>query len=361
MRIIHVADLHLDSKLNNLGPKARERRAELLNNFSRLVTYAKDHSIKSILIAGDLFDGSTVSATARKAVANEIESNPEINFFYLKGNHDKDSFLSGLNDKPENLYLFNENKWTGYKLGDVVSLVGAELTPENSAGLYNSLVLSADKFNIVTLHGQESMARPGDKTVIVSIPELKNKGIDYLALGHIHEHKDAMLDARGVYVYPGCLEGRGWDEPGEKGFVVLDIDEETRKCKRSFVKFAQRIVREFDVDVSDCMSNVEITNKIRETVTSDPNDYVKINLVGPMDVERDEISLEYLTKCFEDQAYELKIKDLTTFKVNLDDYMIEQSLKGEFVRTVQAQAALSDEEKAAIIRLGFTAISGGAL
>ena len=53
---------------------------------------------------------------------------------------------------------------------------------------------------------------------------LKNKNIDYLALGHIHGYKEAPLDGRGKYCYPGCLEGRGFDECGKKGFVLLNIE-----------------------------------------------------------------------------------------------------------------------------------------
>jgi exonuclease SbcD len=56
------------------------------------------------------------------------------------------------------------------------------------------------------------MSSSKDKTEVISLKELKNKAIDYLALGHIHSYKMEQLDSRGVYCYPGCLEGRGFDE-----------------------------------------------------------------------------------------------------------------------------------------------------
>lgn len=56
MRLIHCADIHLDSRMNaNLSKeKAKERRTELLHTFRRMVEYARTEGIEAILIAGDL-------------------------------------------------------------------------------------------------------------------------------------------------------------------------------------------------------------------------------------------------------------------------------------------------------------------
>ena len=54
---------------------------------------------------------------------------------------------------------------------------------------------------------------------------LKEKNIDYLALGHIHEYSQGQIDLRGKYAYSGCLEGRGFDELGEKGFILIDVSD----------------------------------------------------------------------------------------------------------------------------------------
>ena len=94
-----------------------------------------------------------------------------------------------------------------------------------------------DQCNIVVLHGQESEYSARDKAEIIHLTALKNKGIDYLALGHTHSYKKERLDARGVYCYPGCLEGRGFDECGEHGFVMLDIDELTGTIDSTFIPF----------------------------------------------------------------------------------------------------------------------------
>lgn len=70
MKIIHCADLHLDSKMtSNLSKEqAKERKMEILRTYSRMIEYAKNNDVKAIIIAGDLFDTRNVSATARNLV-----------------------------------------------------------------------------------------------------------------------------------------------------------------------------------------------------------------------------------------------------------------------------------------------------
>ena len=97
------------------------------------------------------------------------------------------------------------------------------------------LELNREDFNIVMLHGQDSV-RPGEE--LIALPLLRNKSIRYLALGHIHSYKCEKLDLDGRYCYCGCLEGRGFDECGEKGFVLLDINGD--RLSSEFIPFAYR-------------------------------------------------------------------------------------------------------------------------
>ena len=359
MKIIHVADLHLDSKMTaNLDNiKAKERRSELLITFNNMITYAVKNKVNAIIIAGDLFDTKNVSMAAKNAVKGAIENNPDIDFYYLKGNHDAESFLAGLETVPGNLKMFGES-WISYELDDDIVITGVELDKKNSKSIYNSLVLNMDKFNIVTLHGQESEHQKKDKAETINISELRNKGIDYLALGHIHAYKEATLDARGIYCYPGCLEGRGFDECGEHGFVVLDI--ENKKCMTTFVPFAGRNLYTVSVDIAGCMSTVDIAERIREVLDREdysPSSLLKLVLVGEVDVECEK-DIDFLRKRFESGYYFLKIYDESGLKVDYNQFALDESLKGEFVRTVMSSADLTDEEKATIVRYGIQALAG---
>jgi DNA repair protein SbcD/Mre11 len=55
-----------------------------------------------------------------------------------------------------------------------------------------------------------------------TVRELVDKGYDYWALGHVHEH--AVLHERPWVVYPGNAQGRHAREQGAKGCVVIAVD-----------------------------------------------------------------------------------------------------------------------------------------
>lgn len=361
MKVIHCADLHLDSPMNSFLPtdKARVRRDELLLAFNKMIDYAKEEGVSAIIIAGDLFDKKKVSANAAGTVMNAITSNSDIAFYYLKGNHDDNLPEQWMGNQPENLYLFG-NEWTKYELEPGVVLSGVEFGNNNQGAIYESLNLGAKDINIVTMHGQENIGRSGDKTEIVDLNRLKNKFIDYLALGHIHSYKRNNLDNRGLYSYSGCLAGRGFDEVGEHGFVLLDIDSEHRKITDTFVVLPQRCIHEVGVDVSDCFSSSDVSRAIENVLTSSKipqTDIVKFILNGTRELESD-INLRVIEQLFENRFYFVRVKDESKFKVDYDSFEHDESLKGEFVRLVKADSRLSDEDKANIIRLGINALKG---
>ena len=360
MKLIHCADLHLDSKMSaNLDrDSANERKGEILHTFERMVGYAAANGVAAILIAGDMFDTKNISATARNAVLFQIKTNPGIRFYYLRGNHDSDLFLTEPEDLPENLLLFGSG-WTSYQEGSIV-ISGIELDNGNSGSAYMSLALDSRKFNIVMLHGQEAEGNAKDNTEIINLKALRNKGIDYLALGHVHAYKVKELDARGVYCYSGCLEGRGFDECGDHGFVLLDIDEETGRFTSELIPFAGRKLYTVYVDVTDCQNTAEMaaqTARALEEEGCGRESLLKIILRGTVDVECEK-NVDYLLSRYRQEYYFVKIYDETSLKIKIEDYMLDKSLKGEFVRVVMGDEALGEDDKKAVIRYGLQAIAG---
>jgi DNA repair exonuclease SbcCD nuclease subunit len=359
MKIIHCADIHLDSRMNGLErDKARKRNMELLNGFERMVQYGAGQGVGAILISGDLFDTGRVSATTRNAVKNCIQSNAGINFYYLRGNHDNGDCLGTLEDKPANLHFFG-NEWTTYTEEEGrITITGMELDGDNSGASGVSLVLGAECFNIVMLHGQEYAGMSGDRADAIPLKELKNKGIDYLALGHVHAYKHEKLDARGSYCYPGCLEGRGFDEAGEHGFALLDIDTASGKYTHEFVPWASRNVYVLEVDVSGCLASHEMAARLVECLEKAgcrDRDIVKAELVGELDVECEK-DIDYITTVLMQHCYHGKVSDRTTLGMDERDYMLDQSLKGEFVRQVMGDDTIPDEDKPVIVRCGLQAL-----
>ena len=357
MKIIHCSDLHLDSKMSsNLDSiKAKERRDEILITYQNMIKYAAENYVKVIMIAGDLFDKKNITKKARNIVLDSIVSNPNIDFLILKGNHDEGVFTE-IENLPENLKLFNNEEWTTYRYKNV-TISGIEFGKLNNYEIYNTLILDKSNINIVLMHGQESKYEQKDKTEIINIQELKNKNIDYLALGHIHKYKKEKIDNRGIYCYSGCLEGRGFDECGEKGFVLLEIDEENKKIESNFIKFASRRMYEIEIDITNINSTLEIEKKIDEVIKNiNTNNLIKIILIGNVELES-ERNVNYLEKKYKNMYYFAKIYDETKLKIDYMSYEKDESLKGEFIRLVLSQN-LNEKEKKEIITTGIKALSG---
>lgn len=355
MKIIHCGDLHLDSRMESVLPreKAKERKNEILMTFLKMVDYARKNWVSVIMIAGDMFDTRTVSAKVRNTVLDAIRSNPGITFLYLKGNHDSDNFMDGMPDKPENLKFFGA-EWTRYEFEDVV-ICGVELNEENTDRIYDSLILDSRRLNIVMLHGQESTSVVKDKAEIINLKELKGKNIDYLALGHVHSYKTGTLDSRGSYAYCGCLEGRGFDECGEKGFVLLEAD--SGRLSTQFIPAASRTLHEKVVDVTGLESTIQMLKKVEEAVEGIPeNALVKIVLTGRISIDTEK-DIRYLEQFLLDRFYFGRVKDLTKLEIKIEEYQHDATLKGEFIRLVLA-SSLAEEEKQQVIVCGIKALSG---
>ena len=346
MQIIHTADLHLDSRLEtNLDPvKAKERKRELLLSFDNLINYAKNNNVEAILISGDLFDRPKISAKTREYILGIIEEAPMIQFLLIYGNHDFNMFQEHPMGLPSNLHIFKD-KWEtiSFKNVDITGISGENISP----ALYDNLCLNRSKKNIVMLHG--------DITNLNSIPlsMLKERNIDYLALGHLHKYQKGKLDDRGIWVYPGCLEGRGFDEEGPKGFVLLDITDSSIESK--FIPFSKRILHDIKVDITNCDSWVEIRRNVTLKLTDIPqSDMVRVRLVGEYDLSLIKQN-ELLEQSLNQQYYFARVSDESRLRINAKEYENDISLKGEFIRNVLA-SKLSEDDKNRIIEYGIKAL-----
>lgn len=354
MKFIHCADLHLDSALSNIESKASVRREEILQTFERMCDYAENNGITAIIIAGDAFDGNKVTKKTSSRFINAIERSSNVDFIYLSGNHDEgqDFLLSTDTTLPKNLKIF-DSEWSTFEYGNV-RISGARFNGKNADYLYDSLSLLVDKINIVVMHGQV-VNHATSESDSVSLPRLKDKNIDYLALGHYHSFEQGKLDSRGNYAYSGCLEGRGFDETGEKGFILLDVE---NKVDITFVPFANRSLFEVEYDISNTENFAVAMYDIYSFLTSKypKKSAVKVVLKGEHRFDYD-VDVKALEIKLNSYFFFGKVKDKTTMKIEKSDYDADKSVRGEFVRLV-LESDLDEQTKSKIIICGINALKG---
>ncbi len=366
MRLIHCADIHLDSAFTGNFDRndARVRKSELLDVFTKMVEKAVEEDIRGIIIAGDLFDTTSISQDTVKKVQDVIVRYSGLDFYYISGNHDSDRFLTLMDHIPDNLKLF-EDGYGSYVLYDRMQMgkrvVITGVNEDQNKIFLDRLnegcdqVLSKDDINIVIMHG---MLRSAGGDDCIDVRELRGRNIDYLALGHIHSYMSGSIDDRGSYCYSGCLEGRGFDEAGEHGYVELDIDVKSGLVSHTFVPLEGSNILSVDVDVSECDSMGDVINAIEARLDLedvDENSMIEIILIGEVD-ERDDIITDQIETYYDRRYRKTRVKDNTVLRIDYKRFSRDYSLKGEFVRNVMEATDLSEEEKALTIKVGIAAL-----
>lgn len=355
MKIIHTGDVHLGAAMTSLPPeKATLRKAEILDGFRRLCTYARENSVGAVLIAGDLFDGNRVSASLRAEVLGAIAAAPSTWFFYVSGNHD-DEFAFAKN-LPKNLFLFSQNHgWQSYELPDGVTVTGID-TRNLSPTCYGGLRLRPDSFNIVLMHGDVTKGGQGQESI--SLSALQNRNVDYLALGHIHvpTMQAERLDGRGRYRYCGCFEGRGFDECGKRGFFLLEV-RDGKLTAEHFLSLAKREIRLCAADISACESYADV-ERVAFSALKDAKkeDVVKLVLRGrhKAGLRKD---LPLLCERLSERFFYAKAEDESRLFIDYKQYENDLSERGEFVRVV-GRYEMNEEDRAEILDVGLKALAG---
>ena len=351
MRLIHTSDIHLDSPLSaHLAPKeAKERRRELISSFRAMIDEAAATGVRGVIIAGDLFDSEKVGMRTLDLIMGFIEKARGLNFFYLPGNHEKERLVTSGISLPENLKIFGTG-WTYYKIGDV-TIVGRS---EIEKGMFSSLSLSENDTNILVLHGV--LAERSDSPDKIGVRELSPLPVNYLALGHYHTYSASKISPICTAVYSGTPEGRGFDEVGDKGYVIIDTDGD--RLTHKFKKRAMRTLFEIKVDISSAKREIDIENLVEGGIDGISSEsLVRVVLVGDHSPElrRD---VQSVKDRFSHKFFFFEVKDESKLRISPEEYKNDRSLKGEFIRLVMSKPELTEEEKASVIECGIAALAG---
>ncbi|MBQ7363519.1 MAG: DNA repair exonuclease [Clostridia bacterium] len=349
MKILHTSDLHLASSLTSrlTGERLKTRRAELSLVFERTVEEAVYRGASLIIIAGDLFDTERITARQREHILESIARCPMLDFLYLPGNHEREALTAGVGKLPENLKLFG-SEWTYYDYG-LVRIAGRSTL---SADMFDTLQKDPEKKNIAVLHGGVS-DRSSESAV--GLKDAAASGIDYVALGHYHSYEHIRLEGGGSAVYSGTPEGRGFDEAGPCGVVLIETD--GVGLSHSFIPTAKREIVIKNVDISAAHTRLDIDDAVRETLLGvEDTSLVRVVLTGrhspELAVDTDTLNRRYAEKFFYFEAL-----DESGIVINPEDYRYDKSLKGEFIRLVMSKE-MDEAERERIIKTGLGALVG---
>jgi len=235
LKFLHAADVHLDSPLKGLeryeGAPVDEIRSATRRALENLVELAIDQQVDFVLIAGDVYDGDWKDHNTGLFFVRQMTQLREagIPVIMIRGNHDAESKMTKSLKLPDNVETLSHRRpetARTRKLGELgVAIHGrsyakpAEL--DNMVMEYPEAVPGL--FNIGLLHTSLIGAERHEPYAPCTVSDLQSKGYDYWALGHIHK-RESVSDNPHI-VFSGNIQGRHIGETGEKGCVIVNVDD----------------------------------------------------------------------------------------------------------------------------------------
>ena len=299
--VLHTADWHIDAPLRNFTEhQRRELRSAMLSLPGQIADLCLREDCDLALLAGDIFDGP-YTREGYEAVYRALQR-MEIPVFIAPGNHDpyREDSIWVRETWPENVYLFRSQEITSFSIEEL------------DCRVYGAAFTAA---------------------------QLREAGLDYAALGHIHARGEFRSGA-GLCAWPGCPMGKGWDETGTKGVLVTQLGETART---RFLPL--ELPRFFDESVAAGEDPVAALASMLPPGGS--RDHFRIRLTGevrPGDTDG-------LARRFSRHWPNLTILDETVPLGDLWEGAEADSLSGLFFRTLREGAQNAPEEEVHLYEL----------
>ncbi len=354
LTILHGADFHLDSPFSGLSPaRAAQRRREQRELLDRLVQLAQDRRADLVLLSGDLFDSQRVYPETVQALLRCLGQLP-CPVFLAPGNHDfcTPGSVYAAVDWPANVHVFSGEAITAVDLPEQGCTVygraftGPHLAQSPLAGFH--LPPAEDgRLRLMCLHGD--VTGHGDYGPITP-EDIAATGLDYLALGHIHRFDGLHREGDTYWAYPGCPEGRGFDETGERG--VLCLTAAPGSVQAEFVPLARRRYEALTVDLTGAEDPLI---PLRAALPADAGEHIfRLTLTGQCAAP----DLPRLEQALAPACYGLTLIDRTRLPLDLWSRRGEDSLTGLFLQLLWEQCQ-RDPENATLqlaARFGLAAL-----
>lgn len=337
MKILHSADWHLDSPIQGHTPEQQQLlRDALLRVPGRIATICRQEHCDMMLLSGDLFDGA-YTRDSYQAVYNAL-AEVAVPVMITPGNHDFVSMTSPWTRErwPENVTVFMEQTMTRVE-AENCRVWGAGYTAMEAPALLKGFhAEEGEGYAIGILHGDPTQSK--SPYCPVTSRQIRESGLDYLALGHIHKG-DALQAGKTLCAWPGSPMGRGYDEPGEKGVLIVELGDTVS------VRFAALDTpRFYDWEVEPEEDPAGAVGSLLPAVGN--RDFYRITLVGPSEP----VDLEALQKEFS-QFPNLVLRDRTVKPVDPWCAVGEDSFEGMYFSKLRQNLDTQDPEQQRITQL----------
>ena len=226
IRIVHFADLHLDSVFAWAGKAANVRRENLRKTLRNIADLAKEVESDALFCGGDLYEHDRVTPDTAEFLRVTFAALHPIRIFLAPGNHDwygPDSLYASVEWSP-NVHVFREPRFTAVPLAEGLTLWGAaHRAPANTDNFLHGFQVRGPGTHVALFHGAERswLAEQGEGKMPhapFDAADIETAGFSHAFVGHYHRPRDATR-----HTYPGNPDPLQFGEDGKRGAVIATI------------------------------------------------------------------------------------------------------------------------------------------
>jgi exonuclease SbcD len=300
-KILHAADIHLDSPLQKLGtyeqaPVDRIRGASR-RALESMVDLAIEQSVDLVVIAGDLYDGDWQDQNTGLffvAQSNRLVQ-AGIPLVVIRGNHDAANVMTSslpLPNNPDGSEIMLGSDRVDQRVFEDLGIVvhgrsfRSRAETDNLAAEYPPPI--SGMFNLGLLHTSLTGAEGHDPYAPCTPAQLTDKQYDYWALGHVHTRGEFTLGGAPIH-FCGNLQGRHIRESGPKGCLIVEIDDRNQ-CTTRFHELDLVRWESCCLDVSGLQHIDAITDRFQHWIQQSLDQVssrllvVRVELLGPSEL-----------------------------------------------------------------------------
>ena len=351
MKIMHLADFHLDSAFSGFDKvEADLRRAELRECFVRAMKIAKENGVELVLISGDLFDTPFCTSATRRVVFGAIKD-AACPVVIAPGNHDYYNKNGTYADKdlPENAFVFTSSELGRFDFDDLgISVLGYAFSSDRyeENPLINEVPLSTENINLLCAHTEIGVNF--SKYAPMSVQAISKHDFVYAALGHVHIKGEPLSIGGSVIAYSGFPQGRSFDELGEGGAYIVEIDRETKAVSLERINLSSMTYEIERVDITSLSNDEDVIREISKVVEAKwygEKTALRVYLIGsiPSDYTPN------INRILEDSAFSklllLQIKNECVQSFDLEHLEKDLTIRGEVYRQLLPLLNSDDENE----------------
>ena len=220
-KILHAADIHLDSPLQKLdvyeNAPVEQIRGASRRALENLVQLAIDQTVDLVVIAGDLYDGDWPDQNTGLFFVSQAARlvNAGIPLVVIRGNHDAANVMTAtlpLPTNPDGSEIMLSSEQVDSRLFESIGIAvhgrsfRSRAETENMALAYPQP--RSGLFNLGLLHTSLTGVEGHEPYAPCTPAQLADKNYDYWALGHVHTRAMCGLKDAAPVVFSGNVQGR---------------------------------------------------------------------------------------------------------------------------------------------------------